>query len=226
MLRTTLCIAAVLGFIVEASAQDRTTGLVDAAVIMAPEEGGPRRWRVTAADGLSLQRAPASGSPAIATVADGEILSNFGCLVAEGRPWCSVQPLGRRVRGYVAAESLRPVRGPDGTVAMGEDDSARRAGRGDFDATGRIACAQNPGQPLGECTVAVARGDGGDATVVVTFSNGFKRRLFFAHGRFISGDTTMSGTGFDSDWRREGDLFFIRVDDQRFELPAALPFGW
>ncbi|MCG8694056.1 MAG: hypothetical protein MI806_22855, partial [Minwuiales bacterium] len=117
------------------------------------------------------------------------------------------------------------ARGPDGTVPMGADDSAFRAGRGEFGATGTLSCTQLRGQPMGRCTFGVARGTGGDATVVVTFSNGFKRTLFFAHGAFISADATMSGTGFDTDWRTDGDRHVIRVDDQRYVLPNAAVFG-
>ncbi len=191
----------------------------------APADGGPRRWQVTAHDGLPLHRGRAADTPVIATLSEGAVLSNLGCQLVEDRVWCRVQPLQQRTQGYVQAEHLGPAQGPDGSVPMGKDDSRERARRGDFDATGSIPCAQNPGEPLSECQFGVARGTGGDATVVATFSNGFKRLLFFAHGLFISGDTTMSGNGFDTDWRVEGDLHIIRVDDQRYELPGSAIFG-
>ena len=108
---------------------------------------------------------------------------------------------------------------------MGADDSLRRARNRDFDAGGTIPCAQIRGQPMGECTFAVARSGGGDATVVVTFSNGFKRMLFFTHGEFIRGEDTTSGTGRDMDWHKEGSRHIIRVDDQRYELPDTGIFG-
>lgn len=193
--------------------------------IAAPEEGGPRRWQVTAPDGIEMQASPAPDARAIGTLADGAILANLGCAPAGDSVWCKVRPLHGRARGYVAADFLQPARGPDGTVPMGADDSALRARRGDFDASGTLSCAQVRGQPMDRCTFGVARGTGGDATVVVTFSNGFKRTLFFAHGAFISGNATMSGTGFDTDWRTEGDRHVIRVDDQRYVLPNAAIFG-
>ena len=108
---------------------------------------------------------------------------------------------------------------------MGTDDSPIRAREGDFDATGDMPCAQIRGQSMGECTFGVARSGGGDATVTVTFSNGFTRLLFFRHGEFISGDATMSGTGRDTDWRVEDGRHIIRVDDQRYELPDTSIFG-
>ncbi len=78
---------------------------------------------------------------------------------------------------------------------------------------------------MGECNAEVARGGGRDATVVVTFPNGFARRLYFVHGEFVSASSTMSGSGIDTDWRVENGLHEIRVDDQRYELPEILVFG-
>ena len=123
------------------------------------------------------------------------------------------------------AAGLEPAQGPDGVIPTGVDDSKRRARKRDFDATGVIPCAQERGQVLGECTAEVARGNGRDATVVVTFPNGFARSLYFVHGEFVSASSTMSGSGVDTDWRIESGLHDIRVDDQRYELPDILIFG-
>ncbi|NIA69106.1 SH3 domain-containing protein [Pelagibius litoralis] len=228
MLRMTFCAIAAGVIALNAWAQDQAPkdeGADSEARVAAPEDGGPRRWQVVARDALEMQASPAFDAPVIGMLADGAILSNFGCEPAGDQLWCKVRPLHGRTRGYVAADFLQPARGPDGTVPMGADDSALHAGRGEFDASGTLPCAQVRGQPMGQCAFGVARGTGGDATVVVTFSNGFKRTLFFAHGMFISGNATMSGTGFDTDWRTEGDLHFIRVDDQRYTLPNAAIFG-
>lgn len=104
--------------------------------------------------------------------------------------------------------------------------SADRARAGDFDATGPVACAMNPGQAMASCTAHVARGDGdGEATAVVAFGNGFRRTLFFEGGAFVAGDATMSGTGRDTDWQARDGMHLIRVDDQRFEIPDTLLFG-
>jgi len=35
----------------------------------------------------------------------------------------------------------------------------------------------------------------------------------------------MSGVGTDTEWHLSDGIYFIRVDDQRFELPEALVFG-
>ena len=108
---------------------------------------------------------------------------------------------------------------------MGPDPSKRRARKRDFDAKAEIACAQEQGQDLGKCKAAAARGGGGDAAVVVTFSNGFARSLYFVHGEFLKASATMSGVGTDMDWRLENDTYFVRVDDQRYEMPRDLIIG-
>ena len=110
--------------------------------------------------------------------------------------------------------------------AAGADASAasKRAKSGDFEAAGEVRCAQEVGQSLGPCGAKVARASG-SAAVVVTFPNGFERTLTFSDGEFLRGNATMSGVGTDTDWRLDGGLFYVRVDDQRFELPEALVFG-
>ncbi|MCV6591872.1 MAG: hypothetical protein OIF48_02895, partial [Silicimonas sp.] len=95
----------------------------------------------------------------------------------------------------------------------------------DFDDETRIRCAQEQGQSLGHCNAFVARSGGGDATVEVRFANGFARQLYFTHGAFIRASATMSGVGTDTDWRLEGALYRIRVDDQRFEIAQDFLLG-
>ncbi|MEM9782518.1 MAG: hypothetical protein AAF899_08590 [Pseudomonadota bacterium] len=204
-----------------AVAQGSALGEIPAA----PAQGGPRRWEVTAADGVAMRAARSRDARLVARLDRGAILANLGCARAASTVWCSVRPLQGRVPGFVEAAALRAARAPDGTVPIGADDSLDRARRGDFDARGTMRCAQERGEAMGECSLGVARGTGGDATVAVTFGTGFTRLLFFRHGAFTRADTTMSGNGFDTDWRRDGALHLIRVDDQRFELPDAIIFG-
>ncbi|MEO1774630.1 MAG: hypothetical protein AAFS07_06730 [Pseudomonadota bacterium] len=183
-----------------------------------------RRWEVRASGGSDLRKVPSSDAAIIAPLLEGAVLTNYGCTDAEGEQWCEVRPFRGGARGFVPASDLLPAQGPDGTVPRGADDSKRRAGRGDFDARDKVACAQEQGQALGRCSAAVARGDGGDATVVVTFSNGFSRQLYFVHGEFVSASATMSGVGRDTDWSLEDGSHHIRVDDQRFQLSDGFVF--
>ena len=75
------------------------------------------------------------------------------------------------------------------------------------------------------CAAAVARASDSAAAVVVTFPNGFARTLIFDDGVFVRGNPTMSGVGTDMEWHLSDSMYFVRVDDQRFELPEALVFG-
>ncbi len=198
---------------------------VETDVMRAPEDGGPRRWSAAAGGTLNLYDGPSVDATIVDVVADGTVLSNRGCEQGDDQIWCTVQPLSGGAPRFAAAASLVPARGPDGLVPMGPDDSRRRARKRDFDERGEIRCAQERGQALGTCGVAIARSGGGDATVVVTFPNGFARNLYFVHGEFISANATMSGVGTDTDWRTDGGLHMIRVDDQRYELLETLIIG-
>ncbi len=194
------------------------------AAAQSPEPDAPRRWEALQ-DGLELRAAPSETAQTVKLLPAGAVLSNLGCAETAGQTWCQVRPFRGGQRGFVPARALRPATGPDGTIPKGPDDSPRRAREGIFDAKGQVPCAQERGQALGTCTAAVARGTGGDATVVITFSNGFARTLTFTHGAFVRASATMSGTGTDIDWRRDSARHILRVDDQRFELPDALIFG-
>jgi len=75
---------------------------------------------------------------------------------------------------------------------------------------------------LGQCTYRIERDEKGKTTITVAFANGFKRRLFFKDGTFLKANTTMSGTGTDTDWNLKDGTHEIRVDDQRYEVPDIL----
>ena len=124
----------------------------------APEEGGPRNWQVFGvSDALNLRDSPSVTGLVVGRFPPGTILDNLGCMPSQGRTWCYVQRFGGGPVGYVAGEFLRGAVSPDGAVAIGPDDSALRAGRGEFDATGTIPCAQYAGQPTVECKFGVSR---------------------------------------------------------------------
>ncbi len=192
----------------------------------APDDGGPRYWAVTAAPhGLNLREEPSTSARRIAAYREGTVLNNLGCTSAEGRFWCDVQALGGGPRGYVAAAFLAAAVAPDGSVPMGPDLSALRAGQRDFDATGQIPCARYAGQPMGQCSFGVARAGAGDATVVVTFPDGRSRPIYFQLGRATgAGQSQADGYG-EFVYERESDLSLIRVGDERYEIPDAVVFG-
>jgi len=218
---------ALFAMVLTAEAQDATTTALsaDATYYEAPSDGGVRRWQVLA-DGQSNIYAKKSVEAAVVGNAPpGAILSNMGCERVALEFWCKVRPIRGRKTGYMPARYLQPAVGPDGVLPMGVDDSEARARKRQYDAKGTIACAQEQGQSLGSCRIGIARSAGGDATAIVTFPNGFSRRLYFRHGMFISANSTMSGAGRDTDWNVTKGLNAIRVDDQRYEIPNDLIYG-
>jgi hypothetical protein len=197
-----------------------------AEVPAAPEDGGPRNWEVTGVEhGLHLREKPSHTAKVIATYAPGTLLDNLGCQRAEDGVWCDVQQLGGGPRGYVAAQYLKPAVSPDGTPATGPDESALRAGQGDFDATGQIPCAQYVGQPMGQCDFGVARAGSGYATVAVTRLDGLKRFIYFRMGVPMGADTSQADGYGEFRATKESDLHFIRVGPERYEIPDAVPLG-
>jgi heat shock protein HslJ len=202
----------------------RETGTSSAGdLAAAPENGGPRNWEVVRA--LNLREQPATSARILATFRPGTILDNLGCQRAEGQAWCDVQPLGGGPRGFVAAEYLRPAISPDGSAAMGPDDSALRAGQGRFDATGPLPCAMADGQPISQCEFGVARAGGGYATVVIKKPDGRSRAIFFRMGRAIGADISQADGYKPFRATRQGDLNLIRVGDERYEIPDAVILG-
>ncbi len=192
----------------------------------APEAGGPRNWEVSGVSrALRLREEPSAVAAVIARYRPGTILDNLGCRQVQGRVWCDVQQLGGGPRGFVAAEFLKPAVSPDGSVAVGPDDSALRAGQGQFDAIGQLPCAQGQGQPMGQCAFGVARAGGGYATVVVKRPDGRQRIIFFRMGRPIGADTSQAEGFPEFRATKEGDLNLIRIGSERYEIPDAVVLG-
>lgn len=206
-------------YVWERSGSTAATTVVPAA----PESGGPRNWEVLRP--LKLREQAADSGRILAAYRPGTILDNLGCQRVQGRDWCDVQRLGGGPRGYVKADDLRPAVSPDGSAAMGPDDSALRAGQGRFDATGTLPCAFAAGQPMGQCEFGVARAGGGYATVVIKRPNGYARAIFFRMGRPIGADVAQSEGRRDFGATKDGDLHRIRIGPERYEIPDAVILG-
>ena len=194
-----------------------------ATVPASPENGGPRNWQASRT--LKLREQPGASARVLATYRAGTILDNLGCQSAQGRAWCDVQRFGGGPRGYVVAGDLQPAVSPDGSAAMGPDDSALRAGQGQFDATGPLPCAFAPSQPMGPCEFGVARAGGGYATVIVEKPDGRTRAIFFRMGRPIGADVAQSEGRHDFRATKQGDLHRIQVGPERYEIPDAVILG-
>ena len=208
-------------------AWERDTGEPAASIVPAtPDDGGPRNWEVTGVSTrLNLRQQPSTAARIVTDYAPGTILDNLGCQRTSGRVWCDVQQLGGGPRGYVAAEFLKPAISPDGSAAIGPDDSALRAGQGKFDATGQIPCTQYAGQPMTRCEFSVARAGGGYATLVIRKPDGGTRAIFFQLGRPIGADTSEADGFHKIRATRESDLNMIHIGNERYEIPDAVVLG-
>jgi heat shock protein HslJ len=191
-----------------------------------PDDGGPRNWEVSGVSrGLNLREEASLQAKILKGLPAGTVLDNLGCKQSGGRIWCDVQEFGGGMRGYVAAEYLKPAVSPDGSVARGPDLSAERAGKGKFDATGTLSCAEGAGQPLRECDFGVARAGGGYSTVVVQKPYGGSRAIYFRMGKAIGADTSEADGYQDFSVTRENGLNRIQVGPERYEIPDAVVFG-
>lgn len=129
---------------------------------------------------------------------------------------CSFNASGRRIVRFVAD--------PPQKVAERRNDSAERAGLGQFDASGEMPCTL-PGQPKTRCPFQVARAGAGSATVVVRWPDGRSRALFFDKGKLTSADTSQADGYGRISQRKSGDLNTISVGRERYEFPDAVLFG-
>jgi hypothetical protein len=189
-------------------------------IYTAPESGGPRNWVTTS--NLNLREQPTTDSNVIEMLEQGTILDNLGCSEGADGIWCDVQKFAGGARGYVAADYLKPAISPDGSAAYGPDDSALRAGQGDFDATGQIPCSASAGQPTRQCQFSVARAGGGYATIKISKADGFERVIYFRLGVPVGSD---DNTGAEFKASRKNDLHVIEIGNERYEIPEAAIFG-
>lgn len=208
-----------------AAAVQEEAAAAGAAAPMSPDHGGPLNWTVSARHGLRLHEAPSISAPVVTVAPSGAILDNLGCVDGEDRIWCDVQRFGGGPRGYAAADYLSPAVAPHGAVVTGPDDSATRAGRGEFDAIGRLPCARFAGQPMTQCAFGVARHGGGYAAVVVRHGDGFERAIFFRRGVAQGADTSQADGYPPLRYHRVHDLNRVSVGPERYEIPDAVVFG-
>ena len=103
--------------------------------------------------------------------------------------------------------------------------ASERAGQGQFDARGPVGCAQQPGQPLGQCQAAVARDPGGTATVMVTRPDGRTRFIYFEKGQAIGADLSQADGSMHFRATKRADVYDIEAGRERYEIVEALVLG-
>jgi len=104
-------------------------------------------------------------------------------------------------------------------------EAAGRAGAGKFNATGKIPCAQAPGQPMGQCDFGVARAGAGTAAVSVSLPDGRKRMLMFKAGKAAGADLSQADGNMKFSASKQADLYKIQAGNERYEIPDAVING-
>lgn len=104
-------------------------------------------------------------------------------------------------------------------------EASARASQGKFNATGKIPCAQNKGQPMGQCDFGVARAGGDTAAVSITLLDGRKRAIFFKAGKAVGADLSQADGNMSFSASKEADLYTIRAGNERYEIPEAVIYG-
>jgi hypothetical protein len=118
---------------------------------------------------------------------------------------------------------------PAAAQTSSEDDkmveASARASQGRFNATGKSPCAQNKGQPMGQCDFGVARAGGGTAAVAITLPDGRQRVIFFKAGKAVSANLSQADGKMSFSATKDADLYMIRAGNERYEIPEAVIYG-
>ena len=181
--------------------------------------GGPDYWKVSAGGGseLNLRAGPSTRYEAKGNLRNGEVVQNRGCRLTGSERWCAIRAAHSGITGWVAGRYLvesaaprRPSVAEGGPVGNGAP----------FDATGFVPCAAHPDQPMRQCPFGVIREGPGNAGVWIALGGGEERQILFEGGTPVTTDSpeTLS-------FEKTGDLFVIRVGDERFEIPDAVVSG-
>jgi hypothetical protein len=113
-----------------------------------------------------------------------------------------------------------------GAASGQRGSSSERAGRGEFDASGPVACAMRPGDPMRQCHAAVAREGGGTATIVVTRPDGRTRAIFFEKGKATGADLSQAdGSMHFSASKSSNGIYRIEAGNERYEIVESFVFG-
>lgn len=208
-----------------AARRNETADYTLAVSVGAPEfadglSGGPDYWQVSGVgggDALNVRGGPSTRYAVVGKLNNGDILQNQGCRLSGSDRWCSIRASGSGVPGWVAGRFLVETGAPQApAVAEGGP-----VGNGTpFDATGLIPCANSVDQPMRKCPFGVIRSGPGNAGVWVALGNGTERQILFEGGVLVT-----TGPAGALSFEKSGDLFTIRVDTERYEMPEAVVNG-
>ncbi len=169
---------------------------------------------VSTAGRVNLRAEPSASARLLARLPNGTRLRNRGCREVEAERWCQVEP-AEGPGGWIAARFLRDAAAalPARPAQPEPARPARLVPTRLFDAMGTLPCAMIPGQPTRDCAWGVLRSGGGTASIQVTGMAGLTRWIYVENGVPVRSDGEGSFVV-----ERIGELFLIRVGQERFEL--------
>lgn len=182
--------------------------------------GGPDFWQVAGVaggDALNIRDGPSTRYAVTGKLRNGAVLQNRGCRMSGDERWCRIRTVGSGVAGWVAGRYLmesspptRPEMPAGGPVGNG----------GPFDAIGSVPCAPSTDQSKGCCLFGVIRQDPGNAAVWMAIGGGIERHILFEAGAPVT-----SNRDAELSFDKVGDLYRIRIGDERYEIPEAVVNG-
>jgi uncharacterized protein YgiM (DUF1202 family) len=182
--------------------------------------GGPDYWKVSGvggSDALNLRAGPSTRYEPIGKLRNGEVLQNRGCRLTGGKRWCAIRATHSGVTGWVAGRYLIEAAPPQAPAVP----AGGPIGNGvPFDATGFVPCAAHAGQPKRQCPFGVVRDGPGNAGVWIALGDGSERHILFE-----SGTPVATNSAHALSFEKTGDLFVVRVGDERYEIPEAVVNG-
>ncbi len=92
-----------------------------------------------------------------------------------------------------------------------------------FQASGQILCSLGDGVTR-QCEFGVVRRSPGDADVTVFRTNGSRRIIYFQNGQAVGFDRSQADRGRFR-VSKVGDLYIVRIGNERYEIPEAVVFG-
>lgn len=91
----------------------------------------------------------------------------------------------------------------------------------EFNATGKLGCAREAGQPLAQCDWGVVRNADGTAVLTIFWPDAGNRVIYFENGSPVRYDESEADGGAVMTVGKSVDLFTITIGGQRFEFPEA-----
>jgi uncharacterized protein YraI len=182
--------------------------------------GGPDYWQVVGVNGgdiLNLRSGPSTRYPVVSKLNNGKVLQNRGCRMTGEDRWCQIRATNSGATGWVAGRFLVEAAAPRAATVPEEGPIGNGV---PFDATGKLPCASATDQPMRQCPFGVVRSGPGNAGVWIAIGDGVERQILFEGGIPVA-----TGPAGALSFEKPGDLFKVRVDSERYEIPDAVVFG-